>query len=159
MLCTFYHNKKLCNNNIDSVYINNLEIMDLNLVGFLSLLPKDIGSANRSKVLPLNIKIPIRLSSNSHSTSWLRPHYNVSQIFSVSEIISAVPQGDETEALCYKVTVNTLVSSQWQSPKQIWRLLFLQQKLTDKLVLTSHTVDYRITVYHRINLIKHWWKQ
>lgn len=69
MLCTFYHNKKLCDNNIDSVYINNLEIMDLNLVGFLSLLPKDIGSANRSKVLPLNIKIPIGLSSNSHSTS------------------------------------------------------------------------------------------
>lgn len=59
----------LCQNNIDSVYINNLEIMDLNLVGFLSLHPKEIDSSNKSKVLSLNVQIPKGLSSNSHSTS------------------------------------------------------------------------------------------
>lgn len=75
--------------------------MDLNLVGFLNLCPKDISSANRSEVLSLNIKIPIGLSSNS----LLRPLYNFSHMFSVLEILSAIPQGEETEALCCKVTI------------------------------------------------------
>lgn len=43
--------------------------------------------------------------------------------------------------------------------KQNWRLLFLQQKLIDKLFWSSTTVDYRITLHHRLDWIKLWLKQ
>lgn len=113
MLCIFYHIKKsLCRNNMDSVDTNYLERMDLNLVDFLSLLPKDIGSSNSSE----------GLSSDQHSALRWRAHSALSLPCSVPKIISTLPQWGATEVLSYRISVQGLVLSQGESQKQNWRL-------------------------------------